>query len=73
MNTDDDVATDLFAEALRAVEHMVVNAAQKSIPKSKFLPNIKLEPWDRNELRVCAELFVEAVRVTAETGAHHVR
>jgi hypothetical protein len=62
----EDLAADLFAEALRAVQTMVVNAAEKSMPKlPRWAPKFELAAWDERELVAAAAMFAEAVRVVA--------
>jgi hypothetical protein len=53
---------DLFAEVLRAVQTMVVNAAEASMPKlPRWAPKFELAAWDEAELAGCAAMFGKAV------------
>lgn len=55
--TDDLAADSLFSETLADIEVMVRNAAEKSMPKSKFLPKFELAWWDEDERATIAANF----------------
>lgn len=63
-----DLAADLFAAALHAVQTMVRDSAEKSMPKlPRFIPKPRLARWDEDTLQACATLCVQATRTGGST------
>jgi hypothetical protein len=59
----EDLAADPSAEeVLHAIQTMVRNSAEKSMPKiSKFMPKVELAPWSDADLVICEAALDEYV------------